>query len=241
MRRHDADHGVVRAIESNLLAENIRIRCEAPVPEFRAEHNDGRTAWAVFLLRKTAAENRRDVRHGDAVGGDVRAEDPFRVVAAGEIEAVAVNGSHGFENIAEGFCFEDFGSRKIVDEKFLLRRIGVHNFPARDYWVSDAVKEAGVNQAVDGCSRSDSDCENQDYHERQNGSLRDDAQTVAKILDKVLDEAHAARVPALLFHLLDTAQVSPGGSASLFRIGSSGDAFGNLLFQVEAQFFIKLL
>ncbi len=67
------------------------------------------------------------------------------------------------------------------------------------------------------------------------------AQAVADVLNEILNVVHPAHIPALLFDLLDTTQLTQGSITSLLRRHSSCRAFPCQLFQVEAEFLGEFL
>ena len=76
-------------------------------------------------------------------------------------------------------------------------------------------KKCSINQAEDGGVRSDAEREGDDCHGRERGRFAQYSHCEAQILNEVLNPIYAAGVAALLFGLLDTAQVDSRAAVRL--------------------------
>src|SRR3984957_18555374 len=99
-RRQNADKCVRLRIERYRLADPIRGTAKAALPERVADHGYGRTADAVFLRKKRAADDGRDAQKREKPGGDVPAFESLRLASAGDREICKAGGFHGFEGAA---------------------------------------------------------------------------------------------------------------------------------------------
>ena len=90
LRRHDADHGVILAIEAVGPADDVGVTAKTVQPYGIAE-NDLAIAAGLHLVRgKSSAQQRSDFQHVKEVMAHLGSGEALRVVAAREGEAMEV-------------------------------------------------------------------------------------------------------------------------------------------------------
>jgi hypothetical protein len=86
-QRHHADHGVRLAVEAQDLSERVRSSAEAPQPQTMPDHRDQIAPRPILVGREGTAQLRGHFEHVEPGVGHAHADDPFGLVATGQVEA----------------------------------------------------------------------------------------------------------------------------------------------------------
>ena len=97
--RHDADHLERLAAEDDLLADDVPVRAEAPLPEAVAEHDDVLEALATVPGQERPAQHRRDAEDLEEVRRRIRPGQLLRLAGAGEIHVPAARDRERVEDV----------------------------------------------------------------------------------------------------------------------------------------------
>ena len=87
LRRHDADDCVAFTVEQDLLADDLRLRPEAPLPQGVSEHDHAIFARPEVARVKCASAQGNDTEQRKHVFTEMLADDLLRRVAASETRA----------------------------------------------------------------------------------------------------------------------------------------------------------
>src|SRR6185436_5973823 len=97
-----------------------------------------------------------------------------------------------------------------------------------------------IDQAEDGGIRADAESQRGDRGDREAGALPEDAGGVPDVLDKVLEEARAAHVAALLLHLIEAAELEAGAPARAGLVHARPHVVGDLTLEMIAKLGVEL-
>src|SRR4029079_19268555 len=96
---HDADHLERLAAEDDLLADDVPVRSEAPLPETVAEHDDVLETLATVAGQERAAKHRGDAEDLEEVCRGIRAGQLLRLAGAGELHVPAPRDRERVEDV----------------------------------------------------------------------------------------------------------------------------------------------
>src|SRR5690348_10971261 len=106
-------------------------------------------------------------------------------------------------------------------------------------WERQRLQENRVNNAENSGVSADAEREGEYGNRSEAPRLAQHAQTKAQILYKVLNPIYASRVTALLFGLLDPAQVQPRPPSRFLGRYPFGDVFLGFSFEVIEQLVLQ--
>ena len=101
-------------------------------------------------------------------------------------------------------------------------------------------QDQAVHERVDRGVGADAQGQGQDRHQGEGRAAAQDADAVRQVLAEVLEEARAARVPALLLHLLEAPELDPRAAAGLGLAEAGPHVVGRLALEVVAQLRVEL-
>ena len=84
IRRKNSDHGIWRAAQSELAADDRWVCTKAAAPKRIAENHHLMLSEMVFLFEERSPHPRMHAQHIEEVGGNYRARNQFRAPFAGE-------------------------------------------------------------------------------------------------------------------------------------------------------------
>src|SRR5271155_2853312 len=164
--RHYADNGVQIVVHPYLLADDIRVCAEAPLPGTIAQDGNRSDSRHVVLRANHTPHRRIHSQDGKIVGGMEHGFHACRLIAAGE---VAVDGYHSHNSLEELRI-----ALKIFELRLRQSRITLAELDefARDFHellgilVGKRTKEDGVDDAEDGGVRANAERE-RNYGDRR--------------------------------------------------------------------------
>ena len=239
-RRRDPDHREVAVAELEPSSQDARVAAESPLPERVAQHGDGRTVWPGFRLGERAADGWRHAEGLEQAGGRLRDGDLLGALAPEQVGGNHLDQCQRLERLRARAPLEEV-QRMHRDGRLRIRRL----FPERDEATGIRIRQRTQQHRVDEaedrgvCADAERQREHGDHREAR--ALAKRAQGVSCVLERALDQADAARVPALLTALIEAAELTERREARVLGRHAGGEVDLDLTVEVIADFFVHFL
>ena len=180
IRRHHTNHGVVLAVQSERLIDDVSLTTKAALPKSIAKHDHRRAAWLVFFVCEDTPDSGVGPQSRKQIGGHLPRQDALGFTIAGEVVTGAVIDADFFENVV---LIAPVGEVRIRDrhlvqhrttlvQKQQLLRVIVRQRPQHDR----------IDYAENCCVRANAQRQRQYHHERQRRSLNQHSHAITHVL-----------------------------------------------------------
>ena len=237
-----ADHGEVGSVQPDRLSDDGRIAAHLAFPEVGAEHRHGVAARGLVLfLAKAPAERRLHAEHSKVVAGDQHAALDPRRLAGNRAESHGADGQIGDDAVIALRVLADvevLAVGEIVETVVARGAHQRHDLARTRHGIG--TEDQGVEHAV-GSRRHPDAQRDRDHDDRgQAGRPPQASERVADVVHEVRQPVDAARVPDLLFPLVEPAHRAERPVSSLLGREAFGDALLDLVLQVEPELLVEL-
>ncbi len=237
--RGHTDHGKAGAIDDHRTMQHFRVRAEALLPQFVAEHNDAFVARLFFVRRKPASERRPDAEEFEKPRRNAHAGQPFGWVAAQYESIKGMEGGYAREAVEIPAPF----GKRARSNSARVAPVQPHLLYL-DESISPCIgQRAQQNRVYHGENRgvcADAKREREQGDGGESWIAAHLAQRVARVLAERRQEANRARVAAFFLYGLHTAEKAERLPACFFSVHPRGDVRLDLLFDVKTQLLVEL-
>ena len=187
-RRHDADDGVIFAIEADGAADQRSVRYELPLPEFVAEDHDAVAARLNFLVIEGSAELGRNAEHAEIIWRNSGRADCLRLASGlahgSEVHrAILIRCGGVCEDLVRFAPCEEIGNGNGIG----VRKKTVPRIDGGDYCDALGIatrrtpQHKGADQTEHRGVHSDAESEGEDGYGGEAGVLAELTETIAQI------------------------------------------------------------
>ena len=206
-RGRDTHKRVNLVVEDDLCSDHALIAFEVALPKSVAQDRHRCAAGTVLFRQERASSEHRNTEHGKKFSRDLAQVNILRFSRRAQRRPIEKHSPH-LERTALALAIEKVRVSNVlftVHRRVPGIRMAVHRNQPVGLWIRQRLQQNAIDHGEHHGRGSGAEGQRQQRNRRESRIFAQRAQRVAQVLPQVFDPPRAARIAALLFHLLRTA------------------------------------